>query len=92
MLAPMRSGCPGRRLSGRRCPIQSEFPARRGYTDRRMQRVSGGVYSSVKSEIVAEVVLTDFQAEQSSGKVSWAMLMKFCEDGWSRIGMREEPP
>jgi hypothetical protein len=52
---------------------------------------SGGLYSFVKPEIVAEVEVTDFQAEQSSGEVSQAMVLQFGLEGWSRIGMSPCP-
>ena len=52
---------------------------------------SGGLYSFVKPEIVAEIEVTDFQAEQSSGEVSQAMVVRFGADGWSRGGMGSCP-
>jgi hypothetical protein len=52
---------------------------------------SGGLYSFVKPEIVVEVEVTDFQAEQSNGEVSLAMVVQFGADGWNRIGMSPCP-
>jgi hypothetical protein len=52
---------------------------------------SGGLYSFIKPEIVAEVEVTDFQAEQSSGEASQAIVVMFGAAGWSRVRMGSCP-
>jgi hypothetical protein len=52
---------------------------------------TGSLYSFVKPQIIAEIKLTDLQAEHSDGTVSKAMRLQFQDDEWKNTGMASCP-
>jgi hypothetical protein len=51
----------------------------------------GGLYTFVKPELVAEIKMTDLQAERSDGSASQSMLIRYQDAGWQGLGLRVCP-
>lgn len=52
---------------------------------------SGSLYTFVRPEVVAEIRVSDLQADKSDGGVATSMLLSHGKDGWTGHGMRRSP-
>jgi Arc/MetJ family transcription regulator len=51
----------------------------------------GGLYTFVKPELVAEITVTDLQAQRSDGSMTQSLMIHHGASGWASAGMRPAP-
>ena len=84
-------GCGNMGSEEERKSLLSKLSALRTESTARYASDGGGLYTFVKPELVAEIAVTDLQAQKADGSITQSLLLHHEASGWSASGMRAAP-
>jgi hypothetical protein len=84
-------GCGNMGSEDDRKSLLTKLSALRTDSSSRYASDGGGLYTFVKPELVAEITVTDLQAQKADGSITQSLMLHHEASGWSASGMRAAP-